>query len=80
MSTPLDDMAPGAREALLALRDLHLPAEVLEMVALAASGLAVARIESEMRSHGQARVTALTAEVRRLRAEISRLRQHSPTG
>jgi hypothetical protein len=79
VTIPLDDMAPGAREALVRLRELHLPAEVLEMVALAASALAVAKIEAQMRGHWQARVTALQAEIKALRAEVARLRQQPPT-
>ena len=80
MTIPLDDMPRGAREALLALRDLDVPPAVIEIVAPAASGLAVARIEAQMRSYWQARVTALTAEIKALRAEVARLRQHPPTG
>jgi hypothetical protein len=68
-------MPPGAREALLALRELHRPAEVLEMVALAASALAVGKIEAQMRAHWQQRVVALQAEVTALRAELAQLRQ-----
>ena len=80
MRPPMDDLPVSVQRAIWRLREAQIDPDLVETIALAASGLAVARIEATLRAHWQARVTALQSEVKALRAEVARLRaSQNPT-